>query len=238
MKANSLVIPTLFTISALLVLLTLGTWQLQRLEYKENLIQNLNEQAKMPAIQLPSDLSTVLDAEYRHVRVQGQYMHDKEIYLFTGAMSARGPSGYNILTPFKTSDGRYILVDRGWVDSDRKLPERRPETLTEGAVDITAMIHKGERPGRFTPDNDIVKNLWFWIDLEAIKTYAGVPLENLYVRLLKNKEEVTFPIAGDATIKMTNDHLQYAITWYTLALILIVIYFLYSRKAKEQIDKR
>jgi surfeit locus 1 family protein len=233
MKSKSLIIPTIFTIFALLVLLILGTWQIQRLLYKENLIKTLNEQATLPAIELPENLTDILDKEYRLVRLRGEYLHDKEMYLFTGSLSARGPSGYNILTPFKTSQGRYILVDRGWVGAERKSPDTRPETLTSGSVDLVAMIHKGERPGRFTPDNDVVKNLWFWIDIDAIKSYAGVPMENIYVRLLKTKGEVTFPIAGDATIKVRNDHLQYAITWYTLAVILIVIYFLYSRKLKE-----
>jgi surfeit locus 1 family protein len=230
MKFKPKPIPTFITIAGLILLLSLGTWQMKRLEWKNSHIQQINEKAKMPAVFLPEQINDLQENKYRRVKVVGKFDHDKEVHLFVGSRSPRGRPGYQILTPLKRQNGSYILIDRGWVEADIKARENRPETLIEGEVEIEGLIHLGETPGRFTPENDITKNLWFWIDIEAIEKYAGINLQKFYVRALKKDKKDVYPIASQEFIKIRNDHLQYAITWYSLAFILLVIYFIYHRK--------
>ena len=230
MKFKPKLIPTIITLTGLAVLLLLGTWQMNRLEWKQFLIKQMNEKSALPSTALPKSIDDFEKYKYRRVNVKGVFDHEKEIHLFVGARSERGRAGYDVLTPLKREDGSYVLVDRGWVDSEVKAKEKRPETLIEGDVEIEGMIHLGENRGRFTPDNDINKNLWFWINIDEIKSYAGINLQNFYVRALKKDGESSYPIASDSFIKVRNNHLQYAITWYSLAIILLIIYFLYHRK--------
>ncbi|MCE3232354.1 MAG: hypothetical protein K0R98_611 [Rickettsiaceae bacterium] len=226
MKFKPTLFPTLFTITALFVLLSLGTWQVYRLQWKNNLVATVNEKIAMPAVEMSPDVD-INQLQYRKVHLQGEFLNDKEVHLFTGAKKFKGEMGYDILTPMRLADGRVVLVDRGWLPHDKKEPQSRPETLLSGIVDVVGMLHKGEIKGRFTPDNDIEKNLWFWIDIPAIENYTGTKLQNLYVRQLKEGDSNVLPIAGDAVITQRNDHLQYAVTWYGLAIVLLVIYFVY-----------
>jgi surfeit locus 1 family protein len=232
MKFKPTLIPTLFTIPAVIVLLFLGSWQVQRLQWKNNLLATINEKLAIPMLDFPSKVENFSDVEYRKVRVKGEFLHDKEVYLFVGAKEFKGKLGYDILTPLKRADGSVVLVDRGWVPYENRLPETRPETLTKGEVEVEGMVHKGETQKRFTPANEVDKNLWFWIDIPAIEKYTGTDLQNMYIRALKKDESNMLPIAGDAVIRQRNDHLQYAITWYALAFILVVIYGIYHVKRR------
>lgn len=224
-------IPTLFTIPAMIVLLFLGTWQVQRLYWKSDLVAKINMRSAAEAVTLPEDGFDLNELEYSRVKISGRFLNDKEIYLFTGARQFKGQAGYNVITPFETDEGRLLMVDRGWVPSDKKDSETRPESLINGDTSLIGMIQKGESPAYFTPENDPEKNMWFWIDLDTI--YKGLNTEGLgyFIRALNDGNKAGgFPIAGEATIKYRNDHLEYAITWYSLAIILLVIYFLFHIK--------
>lgn len=227
--------PIFFTIAGVLVLLGLGTWQVQRLQWKNAMVAQIDAQSALPPVVMPQQVEDISAMTYARVRLWGKYLHDKEIHLFVGPRQMRGDPGYQILTPLLREDGTAVLVDRGWVDADHKDTAKRPETLDSGIVEVVGMLHPGEHQKTFTPDNDTVKNLWFWIDMEAIKTYTGLGLQNLYVRRLKQEDDPALPIGGEAKVKHRNDHLQYAITWYSLALMLVVIYGLYRKRESESI---
>lgn len=233
MKFKPTLIPTLFTIPALIVLLSLGTWQLQRMQWKIDRIAEVNYKSSKEAVDFPVVIDDFESLEYRRFKVKGEFLHDKEAHLFTGPRVHRGKSGYDILTPLKMSDGRIVIVDRGWVPTSLKNAEKRADSLIQGVVEVEGMLHRGESKGRFTPDNNVEDNLWFWIDISALSSYVESPLQDLYIRVLKNEGGVAnpvVPVAGEAVIKHKNDHLQYAITWYGLAIVLLVIYVLYHRK--------
>ena len=195
-------IPTIITIAGLLLLFSLGSWQMHRLDWKQTLINQINENVERPAISLQHGENDIDDYKYRRVKIKGEFLHEKEIHLFVGSKSPRSRPGYNILTPLKRDDGSFVLVDRGWVPSDIKQAEERPETLVSGEVEVEGIIYAGETPMRFTPENDIEKNLWFWIDLDKIENYAGINLQNFYVRALKKDKKNIYPIASDEFIKV------------------------------------
>ncbi len=229
MKTKLPLIPTIFTIAAIIVLLTFGTWQVQRLVWKKNLVAQIAEKVALAPIELPDNID-IESIKYQRILLEGHFLHDKEIHLFTGPHKMNGESGYNIFTPLETKNGKVVLVDRGWVPAKQKQSANRPETLIEGEVALIGMLHAGEHQGRFTPDNDIEKNLWFWIDIPAIAGFTGKQLDNVYVRALDTDGvENILPVAGKATIELRNDHLQYAIIWYSFAVILLIIYIIYIR---------
>lgn len=230
MKTKLPIFATLFTILAFLTLVSLGSWQVKRLLWKNNLIAEITERAGLPPIFLPDSPIDIENMQYRKIKLEGHFLNDKEVHLFTGANRMKGDPGYNIITPLEMADGRVVLVDRGWVPAKKKEQEKRQETIINRGVSLVGMLHKGEHKGLFTPDNDIAKNLWFWLDIPAISGFTGKTLDNVYVRALAEDGEVDdLPIAGKAEVQFRNDHLQYAITWYSLAIILLVIYLVYIR---------
>lgn len=179
-----------------------------------------------PVVDLPTDPQLDLSAwQYRRVKLSGVFLQDKETYLYTGPKEVNGTIGYNLLTPFKLEDGTEVLVDRGWVPYQKKSPETRLETIPDGKVEVIGMIHRGEKPGLFTPKNDPDHHIWFWIDVPRLLGQAAdEKTAQYYIRLLKQPGVQGLPLAGDETVRYRNDHLQYAITWYGLAVILIIVY--------------
>ena len=229
--------PTLFTVPAVLVLLALGTWQVQRLFWKEALIAE--RQAGLAAPVTPwSEAADRLGELYWHrLSAQGRFLNDRELVL--AARSMNGNPGYHIVAPFAIEGGPVLLVDRGWVPLDRKNPGTRSQGQPEGLVTVTGILRPGHQPNWLTPDNQPDKNFWFWIDIPAMA--RAVAAEDRAVMAAYLEADATpnsggLPIGGQTRIDLPNDHLQYAITWYALAVALIVIYILYSRGAGRPPD--
>jgi len=234
MKVKLPLIPTAFTVLALIVLLTLGTWQVQRLAWKNNLVNEINKNSALPPIDFPYGNVDIEALKYRRVIISGHFLHDKEVHLFTGARVMNGDPGYNIFTPLENKNGEVVLVDRGWVPTKKKERESRPEALIDGEVSLVGMLHSGETKGRFTPDNNISKNLWFWLDIPTIAGFTGKHIDNVYVRALDDgADSAGLPIAGKATTEIRNDHLQYAVIWYSFAIILLIIYRIYIKNPES-----
>jgi surfeit locus 1 family protein len=232
--------PTLFTIPTMILLLGLGTWQLERLQWKEALIADRAARTGAAPIDLPPPgqaLSAAQsdDLNYRHAVASGQFQHEKEMYL--AARTMQGSVGFQIVTPLQMADGAVVLVNRGWVPDDRKDPAKRLEGQVAGTVEVDGAIRVPQQRNwlqrQTVPDNDPQKNFWFWNDLQAMGAHAGVPADKLvpvYLEAGPAPNPGGLPIGGQTKVNLPNDHLQYAITWYALALALAVIYVLYHRK--------
>jgi len=222
-------IPTLFTIPALIVLVTLGTWQLHRLQWKEAIIAEITQQKSLPVMNLNSANNTD-GLQYRLVQVTGELLPDKNIFLYTGPKEFKGEAGYDIFSPLKMADGLTVLIDRGWIPESKK---HASDWQQSGPVTIVGTFMKGEKKALFTPDNNLQKNIWFWIDLSAIREYLKMDIPNFYIMQAEGKDKNALPIGRSFSVdRIRNDHLQYAITWYSAALSLLVIYFLYHRKRR------
>lgn len=221
--------PTLIAVPAVLAMLALGTWQVQRLHWKEALIAERQARSAAPAVALPGPGEDPAGLEFRRTAATGRFLHDREMYL--AARSLNGNPGYHLVTPFALTDGRVILVDRGWVPVDRKEPASRRAGQLEGELRMEGLIRLPGRQSWVVPDNEPERNVWFWIDLPAMAAHAGVEAETRYF-VEAGPAEVPggFPIGGQTRINLRNDHLQYAITWYALAAALLAIYLLYHRR--------
>jgi len=225
--------PTLITVPTLVLLVGLGVWQLERLDWKEALIDERQSRSGQPAIALPADLDADLDAAarllYLPVRVRGRFRHDAEFYL--AARTFEGQVGLHVVTPLALDDGRTLLVDRGWIPDDRRDPATRPEGQLAGDVELTGLVRLPGWTGMswLKPDNQPEENLWFWIDPAAMAAAAGLDrvIPDIYLDAGPAENPGGWPKGGQTRIDLPNDHLQYAITWFTLALSLAVIYVVY-----------
>lgn len=224
--------PTLMTIPALIVLLALGTWQLERLEWKEGLIAERTSRAAAPAIAPPGADADLSELEFRPVRLRGRFLNDQEMFL--AARSMNGNVGYHVVTPFLLENGAAVLVDRGWIPLDRKDASARSEGEIAGGTEVVGLIREGGRTGWFTPDNRPGENFWFYVDVPAMAAHAGLAQSLPYfVEAGPAENPGGLPIGGQTRLKLRNDHLQYAVTWYLLALALVVIYLIYHRVRPE-----
>jgi surfeit locus 1 family protein len=226
--------PTLFTVPAVLIMIGLSIWQVQRLHWKEGLIADRQARVTAEPVALPAAGSDLGAAEYRRVSLTGQYQHDHELYL--AARSMNGNVGYHIMTPFTLQDGGTVLVDRGWVPTEKKLPESREAGQQAGTVTVDGVVRLSQQKAWMQPDNEPDQNVWFFIDLPAIAKHLGMPAmrQDIYVDAGPAPVPGGYPLGGQTHINLPNDHLQYAITWALLAGALIVIYILYHLRLQRE----
>lgn len=219
---------TVFSTLSLIFLLTLASWQVERLKWKNALIAVIDERVASEPIKFKTNLD-IKEVEFRKTSIKGRFLHAKEIHLSPKYYNQK--IGFHVLTPFKLSDGSgYVLVNRGWVPDGFKEKDKRKNTLANSEVTINGTILRPQRRNVFTPENDLVKNYWFWVDIEKISEYAGVKVSPFVVvdegRNVKN----VYPIKLEVKPELRNDHLQYAITWFSLAITLVIIYIVYIVK--------
>lgn len=211
----------------LAVLCWLGTWQLNRLQWKLNLIAAVN--SHMAAS--PTTLDRILgmsaeDAQYRRVALSGRFDHTREAYIFTTA--AEGVAVYHVLTPFTTDDGKVVMVDRGAVPGDRLDPKSRAAGNVEGPTHVTGVWRVPDPPGLFTPRPNPGKRIWYARDLKAIAAADRLHLSApAVIEADATPNPGGLPRGGQTVVSFRNQHLSYAVTWYGLAVVLLGVWFSY-----------
>jgi surfeit locus 1 family protein len=229
--------PTLFTVPAVLLMLAFSVWQLERLAWKEGLLDKLHTRTTAQPVSLAQLSGDPAQDEYRQVRLRGHFDHSHELDLI--ARSLNGNVGYQIVTPFVLEDGSgTVLVNRGWVPDDKRDPASRAQGQIAGTTEVVGILRQSQKPGWITPDNDPAKNVWLYVDVPAMLKAAGAAkaASPYWLAADATPNPGGLPIGGQTRIDLPNDHLQYAITWFAFAVTLIVIYLVYSRKLalKEQ----
>ncbi|WP_417514387.1 SURF1 family protein [Minwuia sp.] len=216
---------------AFAILCGLGIWQLQRLDWKNGLIEQIAARMDGAAVPLPAQLDEPDDWRFRRVTVTGTFDHAHEAHRLGKA--ERGRVGYRIFTPLIHDDGQAVMVERGWVPDGLKSPDTRPASLTEGSVTVTGVLRLPDERNLFTPDDDPVRNLWSASDPVAMGAAAGLQTPPWYV--VAEESGVTWPRAGRPELHLINNHLEYAFTWFSLAVVLLVIWLIMGlRRAREQ----
>lgn len=223
----------------LVILLSLGTWQVQRLHWKEGLLAAIAERRVAP----PVDLAAIEamekageDIEYRTVRLHGTYVNNRERHFFA---TYAGMTGYYIYTPLALDDGRFIFVNRGFVPFEAKEPEMRKQGQLTGEQTVTGLA-RAKLPGKpswVVPDNDIAKNIFYWKDLDAMIASDGLdPATTLqfFVDADATPHEGGMPTGGVTQFDLPNNHLQYAVTWYGLAAALVVVSGVFVVRRRHQ----
>lgn len=228
-RRAGLIWPTALSLAGLAVLIGLGTWQLQRKQWKDGLIAKIAERVgaePMPIQQAQEIARAGGDIEYLHVRAQGRLQHDKERYLYAPAKSALG---WHVYTPLELAPSRIVWVNRGFVPDTSKAPERRSAGQVAGEIVVRGLMRAPTRKGLFTPENDAARNLWYWPDISAMtaSAFAGAAVEAAPFIIDADATPQSpggLPQGGVTRLDLPNRHLEYALTWYSLALALIGVY--------------
>jgi surfeit locus 1 family protein len=233
-----LLIPALLTFAALVAL---GTWQLERKAWKEALIAALTERLAAPPAALPAPAAwpslNEASEEYRRVTFSATFDHGAEALVYAAASAFRpeisGP-GFWVFTPAQLPGGALVLVNRGFVPENRRDPASRAQGLIAGPVEIVGALRLPEHRSWFAPVDDPRKNLWFTRDPQAIAAGKGIgPVASFYVEQEAPVPPGGLPQPGKLTVTLRNAHLQYAITWYGLALVLVVMFVVWARAPRN-----
>ena len=228
-----LVWPTALSVVGVVVLAGLGTWQMQRKQWKEGLIAKIAARVGADPVPLAEAVRRwrqAGDIEYLHVVARGRFHHDKERYLYAPATSGLG---WHVYTPLELAPQRILWVNRGFVPDDRKAPLTRMAGELPGEVEVRGLARAPVHKGLFTPDNDFAHNLWYWPDSAAMtaSAFAGQRLES--VPFVVDADALPavpggLPQGGVTRIDLPNRHLEYALTWYGLGLTLIGVYVAFA----------
>ena len=181
-------IPTLFTIPALIILLMLSFWQFQRLHWKQDLIEQIKQQNQLQPISLPEHVD-LHDMLYRKVVVKGELLNEFEMHIYGGSRRFKGDPGYYILTPMRLIDRQIVLINRGWVPEKLKEASKRPETLLKGEIEIIGSVMPTEQKALSIQNNYPQRNLWLYINLSEIKEFLQMPIKDFYILAQDNPEE-------------------------------------------------
>lgn len=219
------------------ILVGLGAWQVQRLAAKQAQISQMEQRRLQNPVSLGEavDLAeTTGDVDYLPIAVRGRFARDKEILMLT---PFEGSPGWRVITPFVSDKGTVVLVDRGVIpDKLRDAPESRVMT---GDQDISgyALWHRAGQ-GVFDPENDVAGNKWFWWDVPAMLTDIsigeGLKTAPFILHLDPKPDDQGFPRPTAPAETLRNNHLQYAITWFALALVLALFAGLAIRSELKQ----
>jgi surfeit locus 1 family protein len=234
---RGLLVPSVAALLALAVLVALGTWQLERRAWKHALIATLTQRLAEHPGALPAQASwDHLDAaemEFRRVAFRAEFQHDQEALVFTSGSALRsdvsGP-GYWVFTPARLPGGGLIVVNRGFVPEGRQDAKTRPDGQVAGAVEIAGAIRWPEARGAFTPADDPGRSLWFVRDhraMAAAKNWG--PVAPFFIDQEAPAVPGGLPRAGRIAPNLPDNHLQYAVTWYGLAAVLIAVFALWVR---------
>jgi surfeit locus 1 family protein len=210
------------TLVALAILLTLGTWQLQRRAEKHLLLAQIASRQAAPPAPIEILLPTGDYAAFRKAIAVGQFDHAREVYVFA-ARTDRGPtqSGFKVITPFNLFSGDTIMVDRGWVAKNQRDPQTRLQGQPPEQIEIEGVLQRPAKPSAFTPQPD--DRIFYARNSTAIAKALAITLKTpLIFEAISRSAGGPEPLASITTIP--DNHLSYAITWYGLALVLIVIY--------------
>ncbi|EJW85759.1 SURF1 family protein [Wuchereria bancrofti] len=227
-------------LAAPLVAFALGAWQLQRLQWKTNLLKKIEERTKQEAVPFPDDnLSLLDDLEYAKVKVTGEFLHDHEFYVqprqrfdkdenkskIRPSVNNFGSPGAQVITPFKLHpSGQIILVNRGWVSPQKIIPSSRAEGQVQGQVTFDAVVRHTEKRPSFIRRNDPDNDLWFYTDIEQMAEKHGtlpVLVDACYESSIRGG-----PIGGQTRVSHRNDHMMYACFWFSIGAATLFGWFL------------
>ena len=238
-RSPRLLLPAVLTLVMLAVLLSLGSWQVQRLQWKLERIETISLRQDAAPIRLTSKAEIAALQEpshhYQAALLRGHF-GPQQVFWYTqisrapAGLPPQARRGYHVLSPFYLSDGAVIMVDRGFV------PERQKDTLAapDGETqEIAVVLRWPDQRGTFDALDQPADNLFYVRDPQAIGPHWQVSLPPVIGELAATPEG-QWPYGGQTRMVLSNNHLQYAVTWYGLAVVLVFISGLWHIRAWKQ----
>jgi surfeit locus 1 family protein len=215
---------------ALAILLSLGFWQLERRAWKEDLLAQIASLAYGEPAPLPATWDPAKD-EFRRVRVTGTFVHEAETPVHGLAPGVRGRplQGFYLFTPLRLPSGSLVMVNRGIVPTELRDPATRPESRLEGEVAVTGLLRNPEQANWFMPENRPETDEWFARKPQQFAAAKGLSAPPFYIEA-EAGQPGTWPRGGQFQLDIPNNHLQYALTWFGIALTLITVFVAFVRR--------
>jgi surfeit locus 1 family protein len=199
------------------VLLSLGSWQLYRLNWKLNLLSEIENSLKND----PVEFSKVDKKNYLRIKTSGIINFNKQIYLYN--LNESGKPGFEVINPIIINNENY-LINRGWIPFNKK---DKPEVNLINESNIVGTLKLQHEASTFKPDNDINKNYWFTLNREDIFKYTGKKFSDYIIYL---NGDYKLPKPKVITANISNNHKKYAITWFSMAISILLIYLYFRKK--------
>ena len=199
------------------MLVSLGSWQLYRLNWKLDLISQIEDSLKNS----PVKLSNIDRKNYLRIKTSGNIDFEKQIYLYN--LNNSGKPGFEVINPILIGNENY-LINRGWIPFDKK---NKAEINLINTSSIVGTLKKQSKANSFKPENDIEKNYWFTLDRDDIFSYTGKKFSKYIIYL--NGDYKT-PEPKVITANISNNHKKYAITWFSMAVSILLIYLYFRKK--------
>ncbi len=215
----------LFAVVGVAVLVSLGIWQLQRLQWKEALIAAVDQSIAGPAITL-DEARKRPSLDYAKVKLSGEFKSQDFLLMIS---TANGGPAWNVLRPFTLNDGQVIMLDMG------KTRDGEPPAPPAGQISVEALlrVHAGQK-GLFDPDNPVQGREWFWWDVPAMAQTLGVIEAGFTAQLLPGQPGTEGLLVDPPKAALRNNHLGYAITWFGLAAVLVVMTALFVLRQRQE----
>ena len=208
---------SVFVYFIILVLLSLGSWQLYRLNWKLNLLSEIENSLKNN----PVEFSKNNKKNYLRIKTSGIIDYDKQIYLYN--LNESGKPGFEVINPIIINNENY-LINRGWIPFNKK---DKPEVNLINESNIVGTLKLQHEASTFKPDNDINKNYWFTLNREDIFKYTGKKFSDYIIYL---NGDYKLPKPKVITANISNNHKKYAITWFSMAISILLIYLYFRKK--------
>lgn len=232
--ARGLIIPALTTAAFFALFVSLGVWQLNRLQEKEALIARIEARAKAAPEDLPARTEwSALKPEaydFRRVRARGRYLDGRPALMFAHTPEGFGQEpGYVVTTPFALSDGGVVLVERGFIPAS-KAKDAAALTPPDGESTIAGVLRAPQSRNSFTPKDDPAKGIFFTRDTAAIGAWRELADVAPFTLVLEGAPPAGgWPRPVPAAPHVTNNHMSYALTWFALAAAVVIVFIFYSR---------
>jgi surfeit locus 1 family protein len=236
-----LAVPALFALAAFVTFIGLGTWQVQRRAWKEALIDTLEQRLSTAPTELPpgerwASLDRA-DAEFRRVKLTAEFASGREVMVYSGGAALRPDvkaPGYFVFAPARTFDGGIVVINRGYVPEPRAQADHYAKPA--GSIDVVGVLRWPEATSWFVGEYDPTQNTWF------ARNHLGMAVRNswgavapFYIEMEGPQPPGGLPRAGALKVSLRNEHLQYAITWYGLGLIVAVMFVLWLRSGHASV---
>ena len=208
---------SVFIIFFIFVFIALGTWQIIRLNWKNNLILEIENSLKNP----PVELAQSKKENFLKIKTSGSIDFDKQIYLYN--LNESGTPGFEVINPITIGDENF-LINRGWIPFEKKGTQ---EINVFDQKNIIGTLKLQGRKNIFKPDNDLDENYWFSLNREDILKFTGKNFSKYIIYLDGNYQ---LPRPKKITANISNNHQKYAITWFSLALSILLLYLYFRKK--------
>ena len=208
---------SVFIIFFIFIFIALGTWQIIRLNWKNNLILEIENSLKNP----PVELAQSNKENFLKIKTSGSIDFDKQIYLYN--LNESGTPGFEVINPITIGDENF-LINRGWIPFEKKGTQ---EINVFDQKNIIGTLKLQGRKNIFKPDNDLDENYWFSLNREDILKFTGKNFSKYIIYLDGNYQ---LPRPKKITANISNNHQKYAITWFSLAISIFLLYLYFRKK--------